>query len=186
MSAGIIFAVFGLVFLAELGDKTQLIVLTLAARTRARTVLAGAFSAFFLLDLVAVAVGAAVYHFLPLRLLQWVAGGLMVLFGILSILEKTGGAGEEEEGGTSFWKVFGLILLMELGDKTQLTLVALTASHGEPVSVFIGGTLALWASTLLAVALGSQLTRWVPMDVIHKVSGVIFIVFGLAMIMDIA
>ena len=110
----------------------------------------------------------------------------MVLFGILSILEKAGGAGEGGEGGRSFAKVFGLVLLMELGDKTQLTLVALTASYGEPVSVFLGGTLALWASSLLAVALGSQLTRWVPMEKIHKISGVIFIVFGLAMIMGIA
>ncbi len=186
MSAEIIFAVFGLVFLAELGDKTQIIVLTLAARSRARTVLAGAFSAFFLLDLVAVGVGAFVYHFVPLRPLQWVAGGLMVVFGILSILEKAGGAGEGGEGGGSFWKVFGLVLLMELGDKTQLTLVALTARYGAPASVFLGGTLALWASSLLAVGLGSQLTRWVPMDVIHKIAGVIFIVFGLAMIMGIA
>ncbi len=186
MSAGIVFAVFGLVFLAELGDKTQLIVLALAARTRARTVLAGAFSAFFLLDLAAVAAGAAVYRWLPLRPLQLAAGGLMALFGALSILGKAGGPGEERAGGGSFIKVLGLVMLMELGDKTQLTLMALAASHGEPASVFVGGTLALWTSTLLAVALGGRLARRVPAGAVHKVSGAVFLVFGLAMIMDLA
>ena len=186
MSVEIIFTVFGLVFLAELGDKTQIILLALSAQQRARTVLAGAFSAFFLLNLLAVGVGTFFYHFIPLRALQWLAGGLMVLFGILSILEKTGGVEEGEEDGKSFLKVFALILLMELGDKTQLTLVALTARYGTPVSVFIGGTLALWASSLLAVVLGSQLARWIPMDKIHQIAGVIFIVFGLALIMGLA
>lgn len=182
----IILAVFGLVFLAELGDKTQIIVLTLAAQNRARTVLAAAFSAFLLLNLLAVGVGTFFYHFVPLRWLQWLAGGLMVLFGVLSILKKPDSSGEAGGASKSFFKVFSLVLLMELGDKTQLTLVALTARYGSPLSVFLGGTLALWASSLLAVALGSQLTRWVPIDKIHKIAGVIFIVFGLALIMGIA
>lgn len=82
--------------------------------------------------------------------------------------------------------VFSLVFLAELGDKTQLTLMALAASHGEPASVFVGGTLALWASTLLAVALGGRLARRVPAGAVHKVSGVVFLVFGLAMIMDLA
>jgi putative Ca2+/H+ antiporter (TMEM165/GDT1 family) len=186
MNLEIILAVFGLVFLAELGDKTQIIILTLAAQRKARTVLAGAMAAFFLLNLVAVAVGTLVYHFIPLGVLQWLAGGTMILFGILSIFKKTGGEVTGEEAGKSFLKVFLLILLMELGDKTQLTLVALTARYGRPFSVFLGGTLALWASSFLAVLLGSQLTRWIPMEKIHKIAGVIFIVFGLALIMGIA
>ncbi len=186
MNLEIILAVFGLVFLAELGDKTQIIILTLAARQKAAMVLAGALAAFFLLNLVAVAVGTLVYHVIPLRALQWLAGGTMILFGLLSIFKKTGGEATDEEAGKSFFKAFLLILLMELGDKTQLTLVALTARYGRPLSVFLGGTLALWASSALAVLLGSQLARWIPMEKIHQIAGVIFIVFGLALMMGLA
>ncbi len=82
MNLEIILAVFGLVFLAELGDKTQIIILTLAARRKAAVVLAGALAAFFLLNLVAVAVGTLVYHLIPLQVMQWLAGGVMILFGL--------------------------------------------------------------------------------------------------------
>ncbi len=187
MNVEIILAVFGLVFLAELGDKTQIILLTLATRHRAGAVLAGAMTAFFLLDLVAVALGTVFYHLIPLRVMQLTAGGVMIIFGLLSIFKKEGGDRAEEKAVRSgFLKVFLLILLMELGDKTQLTLVALSARYGAPISVFVGGTLALWASSLLAVLVGSRLTRWISPDKMHKIAGVIFIVFGLAMIMGIA
>ena len=91
--------------------------------------LAGAFAAFFLLNLVAVAVGALVYHFVPLGAAM---GGGWTDDGLRHPLHLGEGRrrGEGGEGGGSFLKVFVLVLLMELGDKTQLTLVALTARYG--------------------------------------------------------
>ncbi len=188
MSPRVAAAVFAVVFLAELGDKTQLVLLTLGARLPWRRVLAGAAAAFFLLNLMAVAAGSLAYRFLPLRALQLAAGAAMVLFGLASILrgEKgEGGEGNPGRGGP-FLTSFLMILLMELGDKTQLTLMALAARYGMPAAVFLGGTLALWSASALAVLLGGQLRRLLPPDKARAVAGVIFIVFGLAMMMDIA
>jgi putative Ca2+/H+ antiporter (TMEM165/GDT1 family) len=187
MSVEIISAVFGLILLAELGDKTQLVLLTLSAQLSARRVLLGACSAFFLLNLLAVGIGTFFYRLVSVKVIHWVAGGLLVFFGLLVLLRDSS---EKEEGdwgtGRPFSKTFFLILLMELGDKTQLGLVALTARYGAPFSVFTGATTALWLSSLLAVFLGSRLARILPPQRIKPISGVIFLVFGLALFMGLA
>jgi putative Ca2+/H+ antiporter (TMEM165/GDT1 family) len=68
---------------------------------------------------------------------------------------------------------------MELGDKTQLSLLALTAKYSYPALVFIGGTLALWATSLIGAMLGAGLGRVIPEAWMRRVSGVIFIAFGI-------
>jgi putative Ca2+/H+ antiporter (TMEM165/GDT1 family) len=188
MKASVIAAVFAVIFLAELGDKTQLVLLTMGARLPWRQVLAGAASAFFLLDLAAVAAGAAFYRLLPLRVLQLAAGTAMLLFGLLTLLRKEK---DEEKAGEGrargpFAAAFLMIMLMELGDKTQLSMMALAARYGSPFSVFLGGTLALWSASALAVLLGGQLQKVLPADKLRPVAGVVFVVFGLAMLMGIA
>jgi putative Ca2+/H+ antiporter (TMEM165/GDT1 family) len=71
-----------------------------------------------------------------------------------------------------------MILLAELGDKTQLVTTSLAAQHDAIFAVFSGSTLALWAVSLLGIFLGRQLTRFVPLSVIHKAAGVLFLLFG--------
>jgi putative Ca2+/H+ antiporter (TMEM165/GDT1 family) len=83
-----------------------------------------------------------------------------------------------------FFTVFGTIFLAELGDKTQLAVMALTAEHKEGlVWIFLGAALALVLTSLLAVLLGGVITRFVPTHVIHYLAGGGFIVIGILMIL---
>ncbi len=189
MDLSVIAAVFAVIFLAELGDKTQLVLLAMGSRLPCKRVLAGAMAAFFLLNLLAVLAGSAVYRFLPLRALQIAAGSVMAFFGLLALLRE-GESGDEARGAAGmagpFLASFLMMTAMELGDKTQLSLVALSARYGLPASVFLGGTAALWTTSAAALLLGSRLLRLIPPRKMRAVAGVVFIVFGLAMIMGIA
>jgi putative Ca2+/H+ antiporter (TMEM165/GDT1 family) len=77
-----------------------------------------------------------------------------------------------------FFSAFGLILLAELGDKTQLAAIVMSSETGKPWHVFFGAALALVTVTFIAVFLGAGITKVVPHDIIQKVAGVLFVVFG--------
>ncbi|MHB8779799.1 MAG: TMEM165/GDT1 family protein [Candidatus Geothermincolia bacterium] len=184
MGAGL--AVFGIIFAAELGDKTQLLLVTLGARHQAwKRVFLGAALAFLLLNVIAVAVGTVLYETLPLRLLEVLAGAALITFG-LSSFKKQAEQGTADVQRSPFLKGFGLLAVMELGDKTQLSLLALAARYGAPVAAFLGATAALWLSSLLALLLGRWLGGRVPLAKLRLISGVVFIVLGIALIMGIA
>lgn len=80
---------------------------------------------------------------------------------------------------------FALLLVAELGDKTQLAVISMTAKHSMPLWVFIGATLALAAVTLLGVLGGELLTRFIPEKVLRKIAAVLFVGMGLLMWFDI-
>ena len=86
------------------------------------------------------------------------------------------------------WRIvastFGLIFLAELGDKTQLAAIAMTAESNRPLSVFAGAVLALALVTLLAVAIGGTLSRVVPAQYIRKGAGALFILVGAFMLLS--
>ena len=114
-----------------------------------------------------------------------IPGDRLIIFGILALLPRKEKTEEEEEARLKrrhgpLITAFLLVCLMELGDKTQLSLVALTAKYSQPVIVFIGGTLALWATSLLGALVGTWLGKSIPQVWIHRASGVIFIAFGIA------
>lgn len=173
---------FVLLFLAELGDKTQLMTMTLAHRYPVRPVVAGVFSAFLLLNLLAVGVGAALYRYLPTAAVLVAAGLLFLFFAWRSWREaeegEEEGAAEASDGRGAFIASFSLTFVAELGDKTQLALVALAAGSGAVWSVFVGGTLALWAVSAIGIAVGSTLLRRLPRHWMHRVAAVLFALFG--------
>ena len=80
------------------------------------------------------------------------------------------------------WATFGLIFLAELGDKTQLTTMALSAQSRSPVSVFLGAAAALTLTSLIGVLLGGVIHRFVPVQVIQVGSGLMFLVVGLLLV----
>jgi len=173
---------FVLLFLAELGDKTQLMTMTLAHRYPVRPVVAGVFSAFLVLNLLAVGVGAALYRYLPTAAVLVAAGLLFLFFAWRSWCEADADedAGEDETNGRSaFVASFTLTFVAELGDKTQLALVALAAGSGAVWSVFVGGTLALWAVSAIGIAVGSTLLRHLPRRWMHRAAALLFALFGL-------
>jgi Ca2+/H+ antiporter, TMEM165/GDT1 family len=89
------------------------------------------------------------------------------------------------EGLKVFLSTFALLFVAELGDKTQLAVITMTAKHKMPVWIFLGATLALAAVTLLGVLGGELLTRLVPEMVLRKIAAVLFVIMGLLMWFDI-
>jgi putative Ca2+/H+ antiporter (TMEM165/GDT1 family) len=172
---------FALLFLAEMGDKTQLMAMTLAHRYRALPVIFGTFAAFALLNLLAVLVGEGLARIVPRNAVLIVAGLLFLLFAWRSWRDR----GEEATEATTIdhrraWLTsFCLIFVAELGDKTQLALVALAAKTGALWSVFIGGTLALWTVSLLGILVGNTLLRRIEPRRVHAAAALLFVLFGL-------
>jgi putative Ca2+/H+ antiporter (TMEM165/GDT1 family) len=177
-------SVFGVVFLAELPDKTAFAALLLATRRRPLAVFLGAAGAFVVQSLVAVAFGS-VLNFLPPRLVRVGAGILFLGFAwaMWTRVREDGAADSEDAAGAGFFgsigASFAVIFVAEWGDLTQLATAALAAKHGRPWTVFLAATSALWAVTALAVAVGSRLRRAVDPRVLQKAASTTFALVGL-------
>lgn len=173
---------FGVVLLAEMGDKSQLVCMALAARHRHWPVLAGATVAFVLLNTIAVLFGTGLSHWVPERI---VAGAVAVLFAVFGILLLRAGREDEDDqfvertGHGVFFTAFLMIFLAEMGDKTQIA-VAGMASTMPAAAVWMGATLALIATSALGVLAGRKFLRRMPMRRLHQLSGLFFL--GLALV----
>ncbi len=203
MGAAFIIA-FVLVGLAELGDKSQLLLLGFACRFRPLKVVAGAAIAILILQAVGVAVGQAVGALLPETVISVAAGLLFIVFGAVTWRGADGD--EEEEAGRTFrfgpvLTVAAALLLAEFGDKTQLMTVSIAAdpaaalrtlgavSSGiEPpaagtlstaLGVWLGSSAGFLAADAIAIVVGAVLGAKLPRRVIARFSGVIFVLFGL-------
>lgn len=173
---------FFLVFGAEIGDKSQLVCMALAARYRPAPIVLGAVAAFIVLNLLAVTVGAAASLWLPEWLILAVVAVLFAVFGLLALRSADEDEDEVEPlGKYLFWSVFGLIFMAELGDKTQLAIAGLSGVESV-ASVWLGGTLALALTTVLGVWLGRVLLQRIPIALVHRAAGVLFILFALWMV----
>ncbi|MBK1620845.1 hypothetical protein CKO42_20920 [Lamprobacter modestohalophilus] len=182
MDISVALSTFALLFLAEMGDKSQLLVMTLAHRYRPGPVIAGSFVAFALLNLLAVVVGQALFDWLPQGWLLLVAAGLFLFFGVRSWQDANQGEDDAEipaRNSGGFLQSFSLIFVAELGDKTQLAMLALAASTGDLWAVLFGGTLALWSVSLIGILFGCTLLRRLPTHWVHRAAAILFIGFGL-------
>ncbi|MFI1568299.1 TMEM165/GDT1 family protein [Streptomyces sp. NPDC020490] len=173
---------FGVVFLAELPDKTALAGLVLGTRYRASYVFAGVAAAFVLHVTLAVAAGS-VLTLLPQRILH-VLTGVLFLGGAAMLLFKKGDDDEEirKPENQSFWKVAGagfmLILVAEFGDLTQIMTANLAARYDNPLSVGLGAVLALWSVAGIGIVGGRALLRRVPFVLITKVAALLMTGLG--------
>ncbi|MGK5093927.1 TMEM165/GDT1 family protein [Deltaproteobacteria bacterium TL4] len=171
-------AAFVLIFLAELGDKTQLVCMTLAARYRGRPVLIGAIAAFVVLNTLGVLFGASLAAWIPRLYIDIAVALLFGVFGVqaLSIKEDEDESDEvTETRGKALWlTAFLMIFLAELGDKTQIAVVGL-AGTAPPIPVWVGATLALSASSALGVLAGRTVLQRIPVVLLHRVSGAFFL-----------
>ncbi|MFE2127820.1 TMEM165/GDT1 family protein [Streptomyces amritsarensis] len=168
---------FGVVFLAELPDKTALAGLMLGTRYRASYVFAGVAAAFAVHVALAIAAGS-VLTLLPHRLVQAVVGILFLLGAAMLLLKKNDGDEEiKPPADQSFWKVSGagfmLILVAEFGDLTQIMTANLAARYDDPVSVGIGAVLALWAVAGIGILGGRTLMKYVPLGLITKIAAAV-------------
>ena len=172
---------FALVFLAELGDKTQLTTIMLSSRASASSVFTGAMLAFLVVDGVSTLVGGTLLSFLPYRWVRLGSGLVFVIFGVFSLVRKKEKIKEESQEVT-FVKTFSMISLMELGDKTQLASIALAAEFGSPVVVLLGVMLAFAVVTGIGVILGAKLLSLLPERYLKEGASLLFLFFGLVFI----
>ena len=180
-------ATFGLITLAEMGDKTQLIVIALSARYSGTHVFGGLMAAFIVLTALAVGVGEVVVAFIGPEIIGIVAGLLFILFGVITILIDDDDNGNVKNPGSrsAFMTAFSLIALAELGDKTEIAVIALSAQYHAPIMVFLGAVLGLGLVSALGVAVGGKLQTMVPMKKLRLGSGVLFIVFGVLFLLGV-
>ncbi|MGP3941691.1 MULTISPECIES: TMEM165/GDT1 family protein [Streptomyces] len=174
--------VFGVVFLAELPDKTALAGLMLGTRYRASYVFVGVAAAFALHVGLAIAAGS-VLTLLPHRLLQAIVGVLFLAGAAMLLFKKDDGEEEvRKPADQSFWKVSGagfmLILVAEFGDLTQIMTANLAARYDDPLSVGVGAVLALWAVAGLGIVGGRTLMRYVPLRLITKIAALVMLALG--------
>ncbi|WP_399680788.1 TMEM165/GDT1 family protein [Xenophilus sp.] len=174
----------GIVALAEMGDKTQLLSLVLAARFRKPwPIVLGIFAATVVNHALAGAVGAWVTRVLGPDVLRWILGvSFIAMAAWMMIPDKLD---EDDTPRTSRFGVFGTTLiaffLAEMGDKTQIATVMLAARFTQDyVPVVIGTTLGMMLANAPVVWLGERIVRKVPIRAVHGVSAVIFLVLGVA------
>lgn len=200
---GSLFAAMGLVFIAELGDKTQLVALGFGARHRIAPVLIGMLIAYAAANLLAVIVGGVLGAALPTRAIGLVGGALFLGFAAWSLRSGDDGGGDSgadldgaDTGGADVdgvgamasrpgravvASVAAAVFIAELGDKTQLATATL-AAQGPPVLVWIGATVGIAAAGAVGVVVGRFVGARLPERATRIGSAVLFAVFGVVLI----
>jgi putative Ca2+/H+ antiporter (TMEM165/GDT1 family) len=171
---------FTLIGLAELGDKSQLVCMTLASRHRHWPVLLGAAVAFTILNTLGVVFGAGVAAWLPERVTAAIVAILFGIFGIHALLtnhEEETEVVVEQSGHSIFLTTLALLFVAEFGDKTQIAVAGLAGST-SPVPVWIGATVALLLVSALGVWAGRTVFKRLPLRWLQRIGGGIFLTFS--------
>ena len=172
---------FILIALAEVGDKSQLVCMTLAARHRHWPVILGATTAFLVLNAFAVLFGAGVAAWIPEQVTAGLVAVLFGAFGIHSLYKQDDSESEdvvERSGHGIFLTTLLLILVAEFGDKTQIAVAGLAGSLA-PLPVWLGATAALVMVSVLGVWAGRTVLQRLPLIWLHRISGGVFLLFAL-------
>jgi Ca2+/H+ antiporter, TMEM165/GDT1 family len=176
---------FGLIALAELGDKSQLLALSFAARYRWWQVLVGVAVAATSLLGVAAALGGALGAALPERTIAIVGGLLFLGFAVWTLAVDE--PDHEPEEGRSHRSVLATVvaafILAELGDKTMIGTAALSSTRGS-VAVWLGASLGMTVASGAAILVGRVLHRQLPAHRLHQLSGLAFAAFGVLLLVE--
>jgi putative Ca2+/H+ antiporter (TMEM165/GDT1 family) len=175
---------FGLVVISEMGDKTQLLALVLAAKFKKPVpILLGIFFATVANHALASFVGDYINDWISPEVLKWILALTFIGFGLwILVPDKDDGLKLKAQWGPFLTTVVAFFFA-EMGDKTQLATVALAAKYNDMVSVMIGTTFGMMVADGLAVLFGSRLTERIPMAMINKIASFLFILFGIAIIL---
>ena len=173
----------GVVALAEIGDKTQLLAFILAARfKRPAPIILGILLATIVNHGLAGALGAWITSVISPGILRWVLGLSFIGMAAWTLIPDEIGDDETKIAGR--FGVFGATLitffLAEMGDKTQIATVAMAAHYGTPVTVVFGTTLGMLIADVPAVFIGDKLASRIPMKLVHGIAAAVFATLGLA------
>lgn len=173
----------GVVALAEIGDKTQLLAFLLAARFKKPVpIILGILVATIFNHGLAGAVGAWITHAVSPEILRWVLGASFIAMAIWTMIPD-----EIEDDETKVAKRFGVFgatlitfFLAEMGDKTQIATVAMAAHYADPMLVVVGTTLGMLIADVPAVFVGDKLANKIPMRLVHSIAAAVFAALGIA------
>jgi putative Ca2+/H+ antiporter (TMEM165/GDT1 family) len=178
-----LFTATGIVALAEMGDKTQLLAFLLAARFRKPApIIAGILAATLLNHGLAGALGAWITTLLTPSMLRWGVGLLFLGMAVWTLIPDRI---EDEEAGTVerlgvFGATFVTFFLAEMGDKTQIATVAMATQFSSTLAVVAGTTLGMMIADVPAVFLGKRFANRIPMKLVHGIAAALFAVLGIA------
>jgi len=185
MDFSAVFLSTGVVLLAEMGDKTQLLSLMLAARypRQVMPIIAGILVATLANHACAAYFGHFIAAFLSPDVLRWILGVGFLAIGLWLLIPDR----LDEAGGTrvknAAWPVFlltsSLFFMAEMGDKTQIATIALGARYDDVIAVTIGTTLGMMLANAPAVWIGTKFTNRVPIKWVHTVAAIVFIAIGI-------
>jgi len=177
--------VFGVIFLAEMPDKTALAALVLATKYKPAPVFVGTALALAVQSAVAVVAGSLL-SLLPARPVHIFAGLFFIASGLFMWIKKDDDDNEEDPEKapsgtrflTAFATAFGVVFLAEWGDLTQLATAAFAAQRRAPWTVFFAATLALWSVAAIAVVVGQRTAKILSPEIIKRVAAALFVLIG--------
>jgi putative Ca2+/H+ antiporter (TMEM165/GDT1 family) len=185
MSLSLFGTVFGIIFIAELPDKTALAALVLATRHKAAPVFLGTALALSVQSAVAVLAGSLFGRLDP-RYVHIGSGAVFIVFAAMMWFRKGDEKAPEAKEATGFWRAlattFGVIFIAEWGDLTQLGTAALEARYHAWVTVLVASMAALWCVAALAVFVGNRAGRLLDPHVTQKVAAAIFLIVGIVLV----
>ena len=172
----------GIVALAEIGDKTQLLALFLAARFNQKSaIIAGIFVSTLLNHLLSAVIGVWLAQFVSPEMMKWIVGISFIAVGLwLLVPDKDGATNNRWLQYGAFGATVALFFLAEIGDKTQIATVAMAAHYADPLLVVIGTTLGMLIADVPAVFVGDRLADKIPMRLVHTIAAAIFAALGAA------
>lgn len=176
-----------LIFVLELGDKTQLMTISFASKYSRRAVFIGVFCALSVVTVLGVVIGYVLHAALPVSLIQGIAAAVFIILGIWIILRRE----EEQKIETEeipekrvFLNTFLLTALAELGDKTQIAVILLSAESGLPLAVLTGALIGFLLIVAIGVIIGREISKRVSRKWIVLASGIVFILIGIITIVE--
>jgi len=173
-------ASFGLIVVAEMGDKTQFLAMSFATKNNALKVLFAIFLATLVNFSITVAIGQLITTVVPIDIISLAASISFIGFGLWTLRgEKPQEANKKVSRFGLVGTVFVAFFIAEFGDKTQLTTISLAAQYQSAVSVLIGATLGMLVADGIGIVAGVVLGKHIPQRIIQWVSALIFVVFGL-------
>ncbi len=173
-----------IVTLAEIGDKTQLLSLMLAAKYKTHhwAIVGGIFVATILNHALAAFLGNVISTWISPQAMQWILGGGFIALGLWLLIPDKLDGDENTPPTQNAWKVFtittSLFFIAEMGDKTQVATVALGARYDDLMAVVMGTTVGMMLANAPAVWLGKKFTRALPIKWVHSIAAIIFIAIG--------
>lgn len=174
----VFFLSFITIFIADLGDKTQFIVLSLSSRHSPTQVFGATMSAFLILVAISVLMGQLIAELLPYFYVSLISGTIFIFTGIYTLLKKEKPLPVKKKGFPIFFQTFIMIFFAEFGDKTLFATIALTALYQKPLAVFVGALLAQATSHGIIAFLGGRYLAQMPDFTLKLFSSLVFFAIG--------